>query len=546
MRHRGVFSSAIVSIIVVTFFLPAVIFAASHELAEEQVFRWGHHTTDISSLDPAFSTSDPQYSCNRYVMNGLVRLKSGTLDFENLQGDLAKSWEMSDDGTVYTFHLRQGVQWHRGYGEFTAEDVKFTFDRLKSKDLGSPYSAKYKLINEVKILDKYTVQFELKKPSPFFLLDQVLAYQGGLIVCKKQAMEQNGDTNKMGIKLVGTGPFMVEDYQAKEGITLVKNPDYFRGAPTLEKIEFNFMSDVASRSMAFKSGDLDGVYGKRDPYWVKDIKKTKTAVVNAVPLGSGSALHFNMTREPLDNIKVRKALAMVLNRPVFKEFFGDIWTEQTAPVPPAYFGALPKEKIPEELLYEGTFEEAKKLLAEAGYEDGFKLQAFITTKPYYKNIFEIAQNRWEKLGVDFKIKVVDHTTFHSNIRNDMNDVVIYYAGRAPVADSYLTQWYHSDSIVNKKTGITNFSHYGEVDADGDGKIDNIDDLIEAARSEIDQEKQIELYHKAQLELLKDVPSKPLHELTKVLVRHEWVDLGVDFEGSMTFGYPLEKAKILKH
>lgn len=544
-QHRG-FSTAIVSAVIALFLFPTIIFAASHELAEKQVFRWGHHTTDISSLDPAFSTADPQYSCNAHVMNGLVRLKPGTLDFENLEGDLAKSWDLSEDGKVYIFHLRQGVQWHRGYGEFTAEDVKYTFDRQKSKELGSPYSAKYQIIDEIKILDKYTVQFILKRPSPFFLLDQVLAYQGGLIVSKKQGEEQNGATEKMGIKLIGTGPFMVEEYRAKEKIVLVKNPDYFRGAPTLEKVEFNFMSNVASRTMAFKGGELDGIYGKRDPFWVKDIKGIGTTVVTAVPLGSGSALHFNMTKKPLDNIKVRKALALVLNRPVFESYFGDIWTEMPAPVPAAYYGALPKDKIPEELLYEGTFEEAKKLLAEAGYEDGFKLEGFITDKPYYKDIFTIAQNRWAKIGVDFKVKVVDHTTFHANIRNDMNDVVIYYAGRAPVADSYLTQFYHADSIVTKKTGITNFSHYGDVDANGDGKIDNIDDLIEDAQSEVDQNKQLELYYKAQMKLLKDVPSKPLHSLTKVLVRHDWVDLGVDFDGTMIFGYPLEKARILKH
>lgn len=540
-RHVGFLFNIIVILVIL---VPGLVLAASEQLAEKQVWRWGHHTSDLDTLDPAFAVPDMTYSAGNGVFNGLVRLKPGTLDFDNLEGDLAESWEISEDGLVYTFHLRKGVQWHKGYGEFTAEDVKYTFDRLKNPKLGAPYAAKFLILDEVKVIDKYTVQIILNKPSAFFIMDQALAYQAGMILCKKQGEEKG--LKKLGLDIIGTGPFMFEDYKAKEKITFVKNPNYFRGAPTLDRIEMYFMPNVASRTMAFIKGDLDAIYGKRDSFWVNDIKKTKTAVVDAVPLGSGSAIHFNMTKKPLDNIKVRKALAIVADRQMFHDFFGDIWTEMTAPVPPAYYASLPKDKTPNELLYQGNVAEAKKLLAEAGYANGFKMTSYVTTKPYYKAIMEICQELWKPLGVDFEVKVVDHTTFHANIRKDMNHVVIYYAGRAPVADSYLTQFYYSKSAIGQKTQVTNFSHYGMVDADGDGTIDSIDDFIESARSELNQQKQIELYYKAQLQLLKHVPSKPLQELTKVFVRHNWFDPGVKIEGAMIFGYPLEKARILKH
>lgn len=542
MKYRFSFWFSIVAVTLVL--IPGLVFSASSQLAEEQVWRWGHHTSDLDTLDPAFAVPDMTYSAGNGVFNGLVRLKPGTLDFDKLEGDLAESWEISKDGLVYTFHLRKGVQWHRGYGEFTAEDVKYTFDRLKNPKLGAPYAAKFLIMDEVKVIDKYTAQIILKTPSSFFIMDQVLAYQAGMILCKKQGDEKG--LKNLGLNVIGTGPFMFEDYKAKEKITFVKNPNYFRGAPTLDRIEMYFMPDVASRTMAFIKGDLDAIYGKRDSFWVEDVKKTKTVIVDAVPLGSGSAIHFNMTKKPLDNIKVRQALAMVVDRKIFHDFFGDIWTEMTSPVPPSYYANLPKDKTPENLLYQGNVEEAKKLLAEAGYKDGFKMTSYVTTKPYYKAIMEICQELWKPLGVEFEIKVVDHTTFHANIRKDMNHVVIYYAGRAPVADSYLTQFYYSKSAIGQKSQVTNFSHYGTVDADGDGKIDSVDDLVDAARSELNQEKQIELYYKAQLQLLKHVASKPLQELTKVLVRHSWFDPGVEIKGSMIFGYPLEKARILKH
>ena len=534
----------LVCVILLAFcFNPATGFSA--ELAEKQVWRWGHHTTDCATLDPAFMGGDIVYSTGSYLFNGLVRCKPGTLDFDNLEGDLAESWEVSKDGLVYTFHLRKGVQWHRGYGEFTAEDVKATFDRLKDPRLGSSYASKFLIIDGTDVVDRYTVQIKLKSPNTFFIMDHAYMYQAGAILCKKQ-LDEKGPIKNLGHNVIGTGPFMFEKYKSKEKLTLVRNPNYFRGAPTLERLEIYFMPNVASRTMAFVGGDLDAIFGKRDSFWVEDVKKTKTAVLDTVPLGSGCALHFNMTRKPMDNIKVRKALAMTADREIYKQFFGDIWHEMTSPVPPSYYAALPKDKTPEALLYQGTVKEAKKLLAEAGYKDGFKISAFSTDRPYYKAILEICQELWKPLGVNLEIKVVDHTTFHTNIRKDMNDVIAYYAGRAPVADSYLTQWYHSKSAIGQKAQVTNFSHYGMVDADGDGKIDNADDLIDMARSELDPKKQRQLYYEAQIKILTSVPSKPLHELTKVFARHNWFDPGVPIKASLIFGYPLEKARILKH
>lgn len=535
-------SSFLATVLVITVVLTPVV-ALSAELAKEQVWRWAHHTTDLDTLDPAFGVVDGAYSVGSYIFNGLLRLPPGTLDFDNPEPDLAESWEISKDGLTYTFHLRKGVQWHKGYGEVTAEDVKFTFDRLRDPKLGSPYGAKYGMIKEVKVVDRYTVQIMLKERSTFFLKDQVLAYQAGNIVCKKQG-EKVG-TRNLGLEVIGTGPFQFEQYTAKEKIVLTRNEKYFRGAPTLERVEIYFMPNTASRTLAFVKGDLDAIYGTRDSKWVKDVKKTATVIVDAVPLGSACDLHFNMTKKPLDNIKVRKALALTADRKLFAQYFEGIYTEMASPVPPSYYAHLPKSAIPGELLYNYDLEKAKKLLAEAGYGGGFKLKAFSTDKPYYLAPLEICKEQWKPLGVDLEITVVDHTTFHANIRKDMNDVVIYYAGRPPVADSWLTQFYYSKSIIGKPGAITNFSHYGDVDADGDGKIDSIDSLIEEARGELNPERQKKLYYDAQLQLLKHVPSKPLHELTKVFARHNWFDPGVEIKGSMIFGYPLEKARLLK-
>jgi len=539
------FSMLAILMVAVLVFAPGIALSGSPELAAKQVFRWGHNTSDINTLDPAFSTSNPTYTAGGWIFNGLVRVKPGTVDFSKLEGDLARSWDISGDHLTYTFYLRKGVQWHKGYGEFTAEDVKCSFDRLRDKSVASPYGAKYIGIKEVKAVDRYTVKIILKKPNAFFLMDQMLAFQAGMIVPKK-LIDKRGKGN-LGLEIIGTGPFQFDKYIAKEKVVLVRNDNYFRGAPTLEKVEFYFMPSMTSKTFAFINGDLDAIVGHRDPEWIKDILKKPGVVVDALPLGSPATLHFNMTVKPLNDVRVRKALAYAIDRKQMHLYFGTVWKEMTAPVPPSYFGALPKEETPYDYQYNYDLEKAKKLLADAGYPGGgIKLKAFSTTRSNYLSCYEQIAEMWRPLGVELKIEVVDHSTYHHKIRKNLNDVVVYYAPRPPFADSYLTQFYYSKSIIGKPTGITNFSHYGDVDADGDGVIDNIDSLIEQARSEMNPERQKKLYYKAQLQLLKDCPSKPLHVLKKVNVRHDYFDPGIDMKGILISSYPLEKARLLKH
>jgi len=554
---EGTFSSVFVLFFLAIFLLAPVSIQAE-ELAKDQIFRFGMQAADINSLDPAFGTSDSEDNVNAWIYNGLTMAPIGTVNFDKLEGDLAEKWEVSKDGKTWTFYLRKGVYWHDGNElfaegqapELSAEDVKYTFDRLRDPDVGSAFGADYKSIEAINVIDKYTVAFKLKDGNPFFPIVQTLNFRGARILCKK-AGEKFGKKGSMGTNYpIGTGPFEVVKYIPKEKVILKANEDYFRGAPTIKTVEYNFMPDVSSMTMALLGGRLDAVYGIRDPSWIESLtKRNPKIVVDTIPIGSGGALHFNMTVKPLDNIKVRKALSLALNHQIFKDRFGDIMLDMPSPVPPAYLGSLPMEDIPPEILYpyyETDLNRAEELLKEAGYADGFKIHVFTTPMKQYQTVFLIAQDAWKKIGVNLDIELVDHSTYHAYIRKNRNDVVSYFGDRAPVADSYLTQWYHSDSIVGRNTAITNFSHYGEVDANGDGLVDSIDWLIEEARKEINQERQKKLYAMAQLQLLRDIPAYPIGELQKVLVRQPWVDLGVKFTGTMPYVYPLEKARILKH
>jgi peptide/nickel transport system substrate-binding protein len=520
------------------------VFAA--ELAEKQVLIAPSSGRDIRACDPAFGVLTAEKLIIYPMFNALVRYPPGNEgDLEAIEPDLAEKWEVSKDGKTWTFNLRRGVKFHKGFGELTAEDVKFTFERMKTE--GSPWYKSYKKVKEIKIVDDYTVQFVLEEVDPFFL-SKLTNFHGGFIVSKK-AREKLGKAFKT--EPVGTGPFQVKEYRPKDRYVLKRHNEYFRGKPILEEVVFPFMPDVASTSLALEKGDIHLARGKTDKEWVKSMKKKTKCIFDArFQLGVGSWLNFNMTRKPFDDIRVRKALAYAINRDEFVEWLGpSVSATLYGHVPPFCYGALQEKDIPKELRYDYNPEKAKQLLKEAGYPNGFKIKMLISEHNSYQPPMILLQEQFRKVGVDIELETVDHPTYHSKIRKDLNPVVWYNATRTPIAGVYLTQWWHSASIVGKKTAITNFSHYGDVDADGDGDVrdNNIDRFIEEAASEMDPAKQKKLYAEAQLQLLSDLPSVPVRMYYVILARQPYVDLGYEPKRAMMYYYHItEKTRILKH
>ncbi|MBW2306592.1 MAG: polyamine ABC transporter substrate-binding protein [Deltaproteobacteria bacterium] len=505
------------------------------ELAEKQHIRVAAPVRDIRTMDPAYSTLTGEKTIVSEMTNGLLRMPYGRVRLDMIEGDLAEKWDVSEDLLTWTFYLRKGVKWHKGYGEVTAEDVKFSLERVKDPATGSPWAKKYAAVESIEVINPLTVRIKLKKADPFFEL-KLLGYHGGQIVPKK-AVEKLG--KDFAFNPVGSGPFVFHSYQKGQGIVLKRNPDYFRGAPILETVEYIFMPDNSSRLLALERGEVDMGRGVRSKEWAEKAIKIGLKLTPPLP-PQQCILVFNMTRKPLDDIRVRRALAHALDRDLFVDLLGPILGgPQISPVPPGYFGHIDMgmEK------YEYNPELAKKLLAEAGYPKGFSLgEAVVSESWSYLQPMKIVQEQWRQIGVELKIKVVDHPTYHSLIRKDVNPVVIYGGVRLPVADTILTQFYHSASIVGTKTAVTNFSHYGEV-------IPGIDEFLDKAANELDREKRKYYYALAQYKIIEDLPAYPLF-LNKVsLCIQKWVDLGYDTNPYESLYYLVEiseKTRLLKH
>ncbi len=494
-------------------------------VSAETVLRVGTLSNDANQLDPHVSTKSEDKILFPWIFNGLVSFKPGSADLSEIQPDLAESWTTSEDGLTWTFKLRKGVQFHSGYGELTSEDVVFSLKRAGDKDISTAYK-NYVDFASIEAPDKYTVVITLAKPIPS-LLGMVTNYHGGYIL-SKNAVEKLGEDVKT--NPIGTGPFAFSEYQSKRQVTLVANRDYFRGTPKIDKIIYRYLPDESSRELAFINGELDLIYGTREQRWVERMRENKNVAVDIIGLGELRTLHMNTTKELLKDIRVRQAIAHAVNRAEMVAFVGqDVARASVSVVPQGYLGYT--ADVPK---YEHNLAKAKALLKEAGYPDGITLKVIITKVASLRVPMEVLQAQLLKAGINLDLEVVEHSAFHKLIRQDASDLILYGAARFPVADSYLTQFYHSESIVGTPTAITNFSHCDVADAE-----------INAARSETDTAKQMEFWKVAQQKILEQSFSVPIFEQLIVWARTANLDYGFEMKDSLSNGPIITEKTTLK-
>jgi len=497
---------------------------------DDQTVRIGLAAGDIGRLDPHVTSLAQDYPALESIFNGLVRFKPDRVSFVDVEPDLATSWEVSDDGLKWVFHLREGVQWHRGYGEVTSEDVVYSFHRAMDPAISS-WVNEYTNLAQVEALDRYTVRMVLNEVDPYWL-GKVANYHGGFIVCKAAVEELSNAA--YALNPIGSGPFMFDNYLSKTSLTLVANKDYFRGEPLVSALEFDYMPDPTSRRAAFVQGFLDTMDGEWDQIWLDEVVEASDGILDLIAPPRFVLLTFNMNMSPLDDIRVRTALALAIDRTLLSVYFGEgISAPLYSPVPMSYFGGT--EDV-NRLEYD--VDTARGFLRDAGYANGFDLSMFISERSDYVETMEIIQAMWAEIGVNLELKVVDHTAYHSRIREDENPVVLYSCSRKPTADEPLTQFFHSTSIIGTETAVTNFSHFSDPEVDA---------AIEEARVTLDPQRQLELYALAQQKIMDAVAAKPLITIFTPVLRHEYVQFGYEPGSSMTYNYHFdETVRILEH
>jgi peptide/nickel transport system substrate-binding protein len=483
-------------------FLAFALLFAGHAASAETTVRVGVSARDLGALDPAFGIGNGDEYPIRQIYNTLVSAKDGTSDiqFDHLQGELAERWEMSPDARSFTFWLRKGVQWHRGFGEVTSDDVAFTIARMKDPKTGTAYSSNFRQVESVETPDRYTVVIHLSVPNPFFHAFALMPRFGGYIQCKK-AVEELGD--KLRQNPVGSGAFAFASYEPKQKVVLRAFDQYWGGKPKIDTQEVLYLPETASRTLAFVKGDVDMIEGATVPGWLPSLRKQMPDLVADFGRpGAVFAAHLNMTRKPLDDLRVRQAIAHAVDTRVWIAAYGDFVEPMYGVSPVGAYGALTKEDLPEDWPYVYNPDLSKKLLAEAGYPNGFPIDVFISEREEYKSALLILQELLRKVGIQINIRVVDHTSYHADIRKDLDSIIVYGSGQPPLTQAVLNAFYDSHAIVGKPTRAMNFSHYGDV-------AGNSDALMDQANQEIDDTKRLALLKKIQIDMLRQVPVIPL-------------------------------------
>jgi peptide/nickel transport system substrate-binding protein len=526
-RHRW-----ITSLLAVVLFLSAgATGLIGNAMAQDRpVLRFGVNAADLSTLDPHFASGTQDRTVVDMVFNGLVRFVPG--NSAEIEPDIAVAIpepEIVDGKQVWTFELRDDVMCHAGPDTeaypLTADDVVYSLQKSADSER-SAYAGEYAGMTVEKV-DDHTVIITMDNPlSSTLFLPKIANYAGGFIVCA-QAAEAMGD-EAFTTHPVGTGPFMFESYTPQNSVVLTANDDYFRGAPKLGGVEVRYMPDTSSRELGLQSGELDAASGLSEAQWVERINAEGNLIADVFGVGEAAFINFNVTQEPLDNPLVRQAIAYAVSRDEHTALYGEPVAENIYSVVPAELmpGGLTQEEAEAAgVAYEQDIERARELLAEAGHPDGFSMDLITSEMASYRANYEVLQAELAEIGITLNLTVVDHPTMHEQIRENVNPIVIYVAYR-PNADVYLTNFFHSDSIVGEGVSpITNFSHYAEID-----------DLIEQARAETDPAAQEELWKQANIQILEDMAAMPLHFQNQVYARAQGVDYGHELISSLAL-YP---------
>src|SRR5215472_717187 len=339
------------------------------------------------TLDPHFAATNQEMLIIRNVYNALLKYKPDSVE---LTGDLATSWDVSPDGLTYTFKLRQDVDWQKGFGHFTANDVKASFDRVKNAETKSPFAGSISMLKETQVVDDYTVKMILSEPYAAFphLLTN---YRAGPIVNMK-AVQQFGkdyDWNP-----IGTGAYQFESGVPKQEAIIVASESY-KGTPAaIKRVVTRTVPDVNAQVVGLENGQYDMLYlAPDDPVVVKRLED-KGFVRSLYSRNLPSQLLMNVTVKPFDDLALPG---------VAKPWY--------SPVPEGY--AYATAELPR---YEKDLAKAKSLLADAGYPNGLDLT--MNVYDVQKLASDVLSEQLKQVGIRVTEEVLDQPTFIGRVVQD--------------------------------------------------------------------------------------------------------------------------------
>ncbi len=392
---------------------------------------------DLATLDSAIGYDWQNWSMIKAIYDRLLDYVPGTT---TLRPSLAESYDVSPDGTTFTFHLRHGVKFHNGR-EMTADDVKYSLDRVtnpKTQSPGAGFFASIKGYDEVSagkadslsgvsVVDPYTVKIELSHPDATIF--HVLALNFASIV-PKEAVEKWGAD--FGHHPVGTGAYKMTDWTIGQHVILEKNKDYWRpGVPYIDKFTFEIGQEPIVALLRLQKGEIDipgdGIPPAKFTEVMSDPAQAKD-VVEGDQLAT-SYITMNVQMKPFDNVKVRQAVNMAINKARIIQIINGRAIPANQPLPPGMPGYNKDYKG-----YPFDPAGAKKLLAEAGYADGFSTELYVMNTDPNPRIAQAIQQDLSQVGIKVAIKSLEQANVIAAGGTPKTAPMIWSGGMAWIAD----------------------------------------------------------------------------------------------------------------
>ncbi len=386
--------------------------------------------SDVSSLDPAIGYDTLSWPTMSLFYRGLIGLD----DSQTPRPELAESWTISEDGLTYTFVLREGIVFSNGRA-ITPEDVKYSFERLLNPATASPTAYMFAMIEGaqefidgsasevigIRIVDDRTVEFTLTRPE--WTLMQRFALPPGFIIAK-EGVEAAGD--QFGRQPLGAGPFVFVEWQSGVRIVAEKNPNYWKaGLPKVDRVEVLIGVEPSVGILRMENGEadisLDFVPNSDYPRIASDpVLAEQLIEITAFP--NVQYLIPNTRTEPFDNVLVRRAVSMAIDRERLVQIYNNRAVPAAGPIPPTVAGNNPDLSIPFDP------EMAQQLLAEAGYPDGFSTEIVSTTDPTDVAIAQSIVENWNAIGVETTLTSLDFSQWLDVAFNRPEEMPVGYIG----------------------------------------------------------------------------------------------------------------------
>ena len=436
------------------------------------------------SLDPVNMTSAPAATVGEHVVERLIYMEEDGA----LTPMLATSWDSNDAGTVWTFQIREGVQFHDGE-PLNAEAVALNLQRFVDPDVGAAYAFLLGTVDEIAAVDEYTLELRLSQPfAP--ILSHLSHSFVGIVSPAQLAGLAPEDTFEIPI---GTGPYEMVEWNRGESISLQVNGDYWGGAPAIPTVNFRFIPESSALIVALETGEIDAMMRvppqevdrlESDP----DIEVVRESSVRTIYIG------FNNVKEPFNDVRVRQALNHAVDKEAIVNGLFEGFTVSDAPVVPAVFG---HESVGP---YEYDPERARELLAEAGYPNGFEMTIHHPTGryPLDSTVAEVVQDQLSAVGIDVTLETREWSSY------------LAFTSQPPDAaeyDAFMLGW--GTVTLDSDYGLYALLHSNQWNPNGNNRgfyrNDEVDALLDEARVTTDQSVREDLYAEAMELIWNDAP-----------------------------------------